>query len=712
MSTVSSGSAMRIERSNSEDAAIEFAPNFVFRPPSNNKLCQPCKGIFRGSLGLHCDQVPDVNSEIVRQVGMIFKKISLPDQQLHASLEELDNCSCSLCQVFSSQLSSLERARWRTAELNDKNRPSSSSTTIFWRVESIFRDKIKLSIFRLNHGSNPTPFTLVQRIPETALIQSEPPPDKLMETEDTSVVESMADAMMVRVHEWMSQCLNSHAACEGPTTSWIPNRLIHVGDEDTPPCIRLRESVKHSAKYVTLSHCWGQTPTLRLLQDNLTSFQTGLPMGRMPRTYRDAIILVRQLGWEYLWIDSLCILQDDDDDWRAECTDMHLIFQNAICNISASQAEDSEGGLFNERNPEHLEPPTVYSEWTNWTNGNFVCINPQHIWSRGVSKSTLNSRGWVLQEHALSRRTIHFGRHMVFWECPTKCASEAEPDGLMTREAGKIPLAKLMTERMDALEIWRDLLGRYTASSLTYEKDKLVAIAGAAKRIQEMASKKYPGITYCAGLWSQYLAQQLLWQVPSNPSTAASKPSRYRAPSWSWASIDGEIAPGTCSAEYERWCLINAIDARVTPAGPDPFLEVSDAVLSLTGWLWKATQVQEGGVTLYLWYDDGTQLCNSIRDTNNTYFLPISGCIPKPTAEGNFAQILTSGLLLEQCPYQAGYFQRIGMFYVLSYTEVYRALSAPVFDEPETELCGCFGRKKSRVKMGSHAVFANLAEYY
>ncbi|KAH7248232.1 heterokaryon incompatibility protein-domain-containing protein, partial [Fusarium solani] len=348
---------------------------------------------------------------------------------------------------------------------------------------------------------------------------------------------------MTRVHQWLSQCLTSHAGCESATSSWFPSRLIHVGDEKTSPSIRLRANVPTSAQYATLSHCWGQTPTFRLLQNNVAAFQTELPMNRMPRTYRDAIAVVKQLGWEYLWIDSLCILQDDGNDWHAECAEMHLIYKNGICNISASHAEDSEGGLFSERNPEYLEPPTVQTEWTNWANGHFVCINPQHMWGRGVSKSTLNTRGWVLQEHALSRRTIHFARDMVFWECPTKCASEAEPDGLMTKEAGRLPLAKLMIEKKEPLEIWAELLGRYTASSLTYEKDKLVAIAGVAKTIQDMSRKSSPSpnITYHAGLWSRFLAQQLLWQVPSNPSPAASKPKIYRAPSWSWASIDGEI---------------------------------------------------------------------------------------------------------------------------------------------------------------------------
>jgi hypothetical protein len=170
----------------------------------------------------------------------------------------------------------------------------------------------------------------------------------------------------------------------------------------------------------------------------------------------------------------------------------------------------------------------------------------------------VNKRGWVLQERFLAPRILHFGKRQLIWECFEKDAAEVYPDGLpLSLSTSSHTRFKQMnsTDYADRVNryryreadgnsaphlLWLRIVELYTASALTVPSNKLIACSGIAKRVAEIVQDDY-----VAGMWRRYLEGELLWVVQGNHHTGCwTRPREYRAPSWSWASIDGPITPG------------------------------------------------------------------------------------------------------------------------------------------------------------------------
>ncbi len=190
--------------------------------------------------------------------------------------------------------------------------------------------------------------------------------------------------------------------------------MIEVGS-NTDPILRLVDGNGHrKGKYVALSHCWGILDESRRFctyQDNLNEFKQHIDFERLPNTFKDAVRITRNLGIRYLWIDSLCIIQNDEDDWEEESRRMEHVFSSAYCTLAASSAKSSDVGFLQERQPR----PCIKIDTVD--KGSFyVCpaIDNFHV---DVQEGVLNERGWVLQERALSRRSIHFTSGQVYFEC-------------------------------------------------------------------------------------------------------------------------------------------------------------------------------------------------------------------------------------------------------------------------------------------------------
>lgn len=166
----------------------------------------------------------------------------------------------------------------------------------------------------------------------------------------------------------LSQCIENHDC--GPAQHqekeqihWYPTRLVDVGTTTSErTAVRLIETAKTQPEgpYVTLSHCWGGARLVtQLVKGNQAVLLAELPS--LPPTLEDAIVATKKLGARYIWIDSLCIVQDDEDDWARESTLMASVYRNALCNIAATAAENSQGGLFYQRG-ESLEAIHVADE--------------------------------------------------------------------------------------------------------------------------------------------------------------------------------------------------------------------------------------------------------------------------------------------------------------------------------------------------------------
>lgn len=158
---------------------------------------------------------------------------------------------------------------------------------------------------------------------------------------------------------WLHGCLDLHD-CEGDyDPNWFPTRLIKVGDTEQAARVVLTEQEKPTSRYVALSHCWGPNPSFFMLRsDNIALLQKGIPEADLPKSFRDTMVTCRHMGVQYLWIDSLCIIQSGPaakEDWLKELGDMDKVYANALFTISIDRAENAHQGAFVSRDPRTLQ---------------------------------------------------------------------------------------------------------------------------------------------------------------------------------------------------------------------------------------------------------------------------------------------------------------------------------------------------------------------
>jgi hypothetical protein len=431
-----------------------------------------------------------------------------------------------------------------------------------------------------------------------------------------------ADAVARQTLSWIEECHTTHPSCQSVATSttWKPTRLIFTGRPDVGLVPRLCKSSELSPDitYVTLSHCWGLIKVFRLLSTNLVDLLEELPLLELTQVFRDAIDLTRRLGISYIWIDSLCIVQDSVKDWEHESALMGNVYKYSWCNIAATGFENGLLGMYVNRDPSILKPITVNAEipvldedsGTKICKGRFNCM--ENCWDTDVTNAPLNQRAWVFQERLLSPRVLHLGARQAFWECSDMEACETFPSGLpialkchfKSRMAGLICKSRLATSPLDLssdndsdaesidsenemLELWWQVVGGYNRGGLTKYEDKLIAIAGVAKEIQV-----HLGDEYVAGLWKKHLLQHLTWSVAASEADGdwgwaqKPKPQSYQAPSWSWASVNERVEN---VVGFNSEPLASVLDFKVTVAGTSEFGRVTDGYVRIRGRLTHAT---------------------------------------------------------------------------------------------------------------------------
>lgn len=204
-----------------------------------------------------------------------------------------------------------------------------------------------------------------------------------------------SDATFATIEWWLSDCSTNHKLCSiGQDEYDLPMRLVDVGHNDkTKPRICLSKDLPSATQYMTLSHCWGQAKFETLTRDNYKLMQTEIPSSALTRTFRDAMEITRQLGHRYIWIDSLCIVQGDEDDWSREARKMGSIYQNSVLNLASGRGPDGRDGCFTQRDPARLHPCRVLSQWDEPENRCiYICHDPE-LHSREAEETVLQSRG-------------------------------------------------------------------------------------------------------------------------------------------------------------------------------------------------------------------------------------------------------------------------------------------------------------------------------
>lgn len=356
----------------------------------------------------------------------------------------------------------------------------------------------------------------------------------------------VSESTLQSIRAWVVGCLSNHDECQAhvqvnqslPPLKGLPTRLLDLTQRWDRGQVTLEETINFdpTSSYITLSHCWGSFLPVRLLKSLFRSFREGILIKELPKTFQDAIEFARALQIRYLWIDALCIIQDSQADWLREALLMSSVYSNSWLNLAATSSTNSHGGLFHSRNFVRSSPCTVTASWKGFAPGSYTIIDGS-AWTRRVEDSPLNQRAWVLQERLLAPRTIHFAFDQIFWECRHTRACETFPKGVPDYASRVIDtLTEICAENLiGSNEEWLHWVKEYTKKTLTRDSDKLVAIAGLATYAQRKLN--WTEDDYVAGLWRYDLSVDLLWRVAG----VGAKISSYVAPSWSWASIRGEI---------------------------------------------------------------------------------------------------------------------------------------------------------------------------
>jgi hypothetical protein len=363
---------------------------------------------------------------------------------------------------------------------------------------------------------------------------------------------------------WLSTCSESHEACNSRNDATPPTRLVSiVGDS---PRLILTSDCHDTPRYATLSHSWGNHEITKLTSDAVNSFMEVIPLENLPPTFKDAIRIARKLSLEYLWIDSLCIIQDSEEDWQIESSLMNSVYGGSTITIAASSARDASQGCF-------LRPHNfsggLRARVKDGEQQRVQDFRGQDVYNLSTFRTHLGSRAWALQEKLLPPRTIHFSERGAFWECRTLIASEDLPEGFP-----KQLVSPLVRREGEFHWLWPQIVGLYSGANLTFAKDKLPALSGIAK-----LGHQKTGDQYLAGLWRAQIEEQLCWRRLK--STPDMKRPPWRAPSWSWASIDGEVLwyspqEGVLGIQHAH-----VLDASITPYGHDPFGQVASGTVRL-----------------------------------------------------------------------------------------------------------------------------------
>lgn len=432
----------------------------------------------------------------------------------------------------------------------------------------------------------------------------------------------LSSSSLETVRSWLTICTSKHSQCGQGQPKRLPTRILDISGST----IRLHHSQDETARYACLSHCWGTgggSKLLKATRDTLQDLQVEIPWTRLPRTFQDAINFARELGLSYIWIDSLCIVQDNNDDWQREASRMASIYQNAFITLAGTSSGAPDEGLFHSGTSPNTPKPTPATLYFNGRTSQVLSSPPlPHIrdftTSASASSSTcfpLLSRAWVYQERILSPRFLHFTSSELYWECRSHEFCECGEYSQRLTLGSKAEFAlKGVTNAWHRPSPWYMLVSEFSALSMTFGRDVFPAMSGLAK-----AWSGDEGDEYCAGLWRSSFIEGLFWQ--RNPAhvdgRVAERPAEWRAPSWSWAAITG--APVTYSVEgVFKKGLVDVLEVECVAKGSDPQGELRSAFAVLEG---KALMGRVSGKTT----GSGSELRAFIELTwdGGSYTLPL-----------------------------------------------------------------------------------------
>jgi hypothetical protein len=380
------------------------------------------------------------------------------------------------------------------------------------------------------------------------------------------------------VQEQIATCSASHERCKSHDNYFLPTRLIGVRAFSGSQDVQLIESktLIRPSKYVALSHCWGKFLIQCLTKKgNLSKQLTRISWERLTQTFQDAVDFTRRLGIDYIWIDSMCIVQDDSIDWLREASMMFSVYNNAHVTLAGVHGHDGSVGLYSEEAVKQIvfSKPIAFQGQELQLHAREPTA-PFHDWRQLPPDAPLFTRVWCFQELIISSRVVFFTKQELLWECFGHASCECTPeavesinnlkilhfaaladeryDGLRAEiidntqvtsfNVGSIPsaqargLGKAQKQREYRVHQWHSVVEQYSELELTKDTDRLPAIGGIAEHYHKGGIRV--GERYLAGLWSGSLLEDLLWwaMVDGRRRLGAGV-----APSWSWASVTDAV---------------------------------------------------------------------------------------------------------------------------------------------------------------------------
>ena len=485
-------------------------------------------------------------------------------------------------------------------------------------------------------------------------------------------ISTISPSNIVLASLWLQNCLQHHQPCsDAQAQSVLPTRVIDVSDPDHPVLIK---GGGWQDRYVTLSYKWGGARKFTTTIANLQRHELSIPFKHLPRTFKEAIYVTYSLGFRWLWIDALCIVQDSTEKLR-EIERMGLVFRRSTLTLFAASGDNADAGLSVMRDPRTVRPCRLE---VRTTLNNTTVVNPSHItlkYQKGAL-APLFTRGWVLQEEVLSVRGLYFGPEQLGWCCLCDNSSETSPQPRKQVRSSKslgtpqsyweaFRLAPAAIESSEYIQLqqsrrhgdshfdeWYSTVQRYSDRILTFSSDTLFALSGIASTTSSMHN-----CTYLAGLWKEDLQLGLCWfvtsgkrpvlktgdQEPNNRKRNAAQPlwlrllqRFYRSqdlpnqksveyPSWSWASKWGKtIRFDLPRQDHPRNHIkhegVAFVDEhfRERASAQNPFSTVTQSALKLIGRLRVATAVLPKQVAKQ--YQSNADRVREVRD-------PVSGKI-------------------------------------------------------------------------------------
>ncbi|KAH6706391.1 heterokaryon incompatibility protein-domain-containing protein [Leptodontidium sp. MPI-SDFR-AT-0119] len=511
-------------------------------------------------------------------------------------------------------------------------------------------------------------------------------------------IDSESENCFQRIEDWIRNCMKGHADCHQPSYTALPSRLVDVGSADSQK-LKLVETRGIEGTYFTLSHCWGGNQPLKTTKATLRERMGGIKWESLPKTFQDAVTITRKLRMQYIWIDSLCIVQDDADDWETEAANMGAIYEASLLTISASIASNPNHGIFSHR----LQPNKICGVDNNGNEYSvFVrkMVSHTHLSTEAAkgpkSDIPLLTRAWAYQERLLATRVLHYLPDELFWECRSaiRCECGVYIPGAKLRHHSKRGFSKVIQRNQAEpsrlaiepwrwtvieLKMWPQIVAEYSARDLTFRKDRLPALSGVARQLHT----SNPSMQYLAGLWLDHLPEALLWRVlkkrpqenqltrtREGPLGSRDSQPGAQTPSWSWTSLEGD----RISISYPERKLVDEkvkiINAQTIPSGIDPFSSVKQGTIRLRGPVVGAVLSYSGGRS-----DESTTIkyvltCGGISrpfipDTSlsneNDFDFLRSGATVYCLLVGTFAHGDVQALVLRQSRMFADMYKRLGL---------------------------------------------------